>query len=172
MKKKILLTLIALLSIAHYAQAYGFQSGDLYYNITSSTEPYTAEVAYSSANKGLTSVTIPATVTYGGTTYSITSIGRYAFSNCTGLTAITIPNSVTNIDVEAFSGCTSLTSMVIESGNTIYDSRDNCNAIIETATNTLTHGCKTTVIPYSVTSIGSYAFSGCTGLTSITIPIA
>ena len=69
-----------------------------------------------------------------------------------------------------FSGCTGLTSIKVESGNTIYDSRDNCNAIIETATNKLIRGCKNTIIPNSVTSIGDYAFYGCTGLTNITIP--
>ncbi|MBQ1987964.1 MAG: leucine-rich repeat domain-containing protein, partial [Muribaculaceae bacterium] len=58
----------------------------------------------------------------------------------------------------------------VESGNTVYDSRDNCNAIIETSTNTLITGCKNTVIPNSVTSIGYSAFDGCSGLTSITIP--
>ena len=60
--------------------------------------------------------------------------------------------------------------MVVNSGNTIYDSRNNCNAIIETASNTLIAGCKNTVIPNSVTSIGSSAFQGCSGLTSVTIP--
>ena len=60
--------------------------------------------------------------------------------------------------------------MVVENGNTKYDSRNNCNAIIETATNTLISGCKNTIIPNSVTSIGSHAFYRCTGLTSVTIP--
>ena len=83
---------------------------------------------------------------------------------------ITILNSVTSIGYLAFRDCTGLTSIVVESGNTMYDSRNNCNAIIETATNTLIQGCKTTIIPNSVTSIGSSAFYGCTGLTSVTIP--
>ncbi len=60
--------------------------------------------------------------------------------------------------------------MKVESGNTVYDSRDNCNAIIHTTSNELIAGCKNTVIPNSVTSIGESAFEGCTGLTSITIP--
>ena len=110
---------------------------------------------------GLTSVTIP---------NSVTSIGEYAFSECSGLTSIEIPNSVTSIGESAFLDCSGLTSINVESGNTKYDSRNSCNAIIEKATNTLIQGCKTTVIPNSVTSIGDYAFGGCTGLTSVTIP--
>lgn len=98
------------------------------------------------------------------------TICSYAFSGCTGLTSISIPNSVTGIGENVFSGCSGLSSIVVESGNTVYDSRNNCNAIIETATNTLTIGCGTTIIPNSVTSIGYCAFSGCTSLTSITIP--
>ena len=92
-----------------------------------------------------------------------------AFSSCSGLTSITIPNSVTSIGVGAFS-CSGLTSIKVESGNTKYDSRDNCNAIIETASNTLLAGCQNTTIPNSVTSIGDCAFSSCSGLTSIIIP--
>ena len=100
----------------------------------------------------------------------VTSIGNRAFCYCNGLTSITIPNSVTSIGESAFYGCIGLTSIIVESGNTIYDSRDNCNAIIESSTNKLIQGCNTTIIPNSVTSIGSYAFLGCTGLTSVTIP--
>ena len=109
----------------------------------------------------LTSVTIP---------NSVTSIGNYAFYGCSSLTSITIPNSVTSIGYNAFYGCSALTSMVVESGNTTYDSRENCNAIIESSTNTLIVGCQNTVIPNSVTSIGIYAFDNCESLTSITIP--
>ena len=110
---------------------------------------------------GLTSVTIP---------NSVTSIGNGAFSGCSGLTSINIPSSVTSIGSYAFSNCSGLTSVTVENGNTVYDSRDNCNAIIETATNTLLYGCNITIIPNNVTSIGNTAFYNCSGLTSVTIP--
>ena len=79
--------------------------------------------------------------------------------------------AVTSIGSEAFSDCSGLTSIVVEAGNTVYDSRDNCNAIIEKETNTLIQGCKNTKIPAGVTEIGYSAFSGCSGLTSIEIPV-
>ena len=100
----------------------------------------------------------------------VTSIDDRAIRDCSGLTSVTIPSSVTSIGSGAFSGCSGLTSIVVEEGNTVYDSRDNCNAIIRTSDNMLIAGCKNTVIPSSVTSIGGYAFYGCSGLTSLTIP--
>ncbi len=131
----------------------------------------------------LTSVSIP---------NSVTSIGEYAFEDCTELTSVTIPNSVTSIDsyaflycngletiiigsgvtnigTDAFAGCSILTSISVEESNSTFDSRDNCNAIIQTETNILVLGCKNTTIPNSVTSIGEDAFYG-SDLESITIP--
>jgi len=100
---------------------------------------------------------------------NVESIEDEAFMGC-GLTSIYIPNNVTSIGREAFSVCSDLVSMIVDGGNIIYDSRDNCNAIIETATNTLIAGSMNTVIPESVTSIGDYAFCGSSNLTAITIP--
>ena len=101
---------------------------------------------------------------------SVKDIGKSAFYGCSSLTSIAIPNSVTSIGSGAFSGCASITSLTVESGNAYYDSRNNCNAIIETATNTLIAGCQNTVIPNNITSIGSSALSGCSFLSEITIP--
>ena len=243
------LTLVATASL----WAYDFQSGNLHYNITSDT---TVEVT-SGDYYGLISVTIPSTVTYYGTTYSVTSIGDRAFEYCSSLTSITIPNSVTSIGDYAFYGCSSLTSPVynahcfaylptsysgaytipkgieqiaggafyncssltaitipnsvtsigesalmycrsitsisipssvasigsfvlafcdalvaisVDPTNTIYDSRENCNGIVETKTNSLVAGCQTTILPNSLETIKCGAMSCCRNLGSIYIP--
>ena len=101
---------------------------------------------------------------------SVRSIGDYAFVDCSGLTELKLPNSVTSIGESAFVGCSGLEKIMVESGNSRYDSRDNCNSIIDTETNTLIVGCKNSVIPNSVTSIGDYAFEGCSGMTELTLP--
>lgn len=109
----------------------------------------------------LTSVTIPNSVKY---------IGNSAFEECSALTSVAIGNSVNSIEYNAFYGCDNLSSITVDRDNLTYDNRGGCNAIIETATNKLVLGCKATIIPNSVTSIGNWAFSNCHGLTSITIP--
>ena len=110
--------------------------------------------------KNLASVTIPEYVW---------TIGSGAFTDCEKLTSITIPKSVSNLGTNIFGGCTNLASIEVESGNAKYDSRDNCNAIIETASNTLIASCKNTIIPNSVESIGNQAFCG-SEITTVNIP--
>lgn len=101
---------------------------------------------------------------------SVTDIGNFAFGDCTNLKSISIPKSVVNIGRNAFGGCNELENMNVHSKNTIYDSRNNCNAIIETATNKLMSGCQRTIIPNTVTTIGDFAFSSCRNLNAINIP--
>ena len=188
MKKFYFLFLMMLLPLAASADA--VQIEGIYYNLNA--ENQVAQVTRN-PNKYSGEITIPKSVIYEDVTYSVISIGQDAFYFCDGLTSITIPNgvisiesgafhdckgltsitipsTVTSIGYYVFSGCSGLTSIVVEVGNTVYDSRDNCNAIIKTASNTLIRGCETTVIPNNVTSIGRYAFTGCSGLTSVTIP--
>ena len=104
---------------------------------------------------GLTSITIPS---------SGTEIGGWSFW-FTGLTSINIPASVTYIGTNPFGGCAELTEITVESGNTVFDSRNGCNAIIRTSTNELLSGCQNTVIPDDVTRIGDNAFYYCSTLT-------
>lgn len=101
---------------------------------------------------------------------TLKTICERAFNDCKSLTSIVIPSSVNNISDEVFWGCSGLESIVVESGNTVYDSRDNCNAIIESNSNRLIVGCQSTVIPNSVESIMTQSFNGCSSLTSIVIP--
>mgnify|MGYP002626131174 CR=1 FL=1 len=133
---------------------------------------------------GLTDITIPDSVEYvGDATFrdctgltsvtignDVNRIGAYAFYDCKGLVSITLPDSVESIGYCAFARCPGLMNITVVEDNPYYDSRNNCNAIIETETNNLIIGCQNTMIPNSVTSIGNSAFHGCTSLTNITIP--
>ena len=155
-------------------------------SVTYNSKTYSVTTISSEAfwvNEKITSISIPNSVTtigdyafffcYGLTSLtipnSVTTIGTQAFKYCSGLTSLTIPNSVTEIGESAFYGCSGLMSISVAADNPYYDSRNDCNAIIETASNTLIAGCKNTEIPNSVTTIGGGAFGGCSGLTSLTI---
>lgn len=143
----------------------GKNTFDNFTSLNSITIPETVTTIGESAFykcSSLTSITIP--------NNSVTTIGYGAFSGCTSLANITIPNSVTAIENEAFKGCIGLTSIKVDYNNPYFDSRNNCNAIIEKASNTLVAGCKNTVIPENVTTIGVCAFDDYTTLTSIRIP--
>ena len=101
---------------------------------------------------------------------SVTSIGSHAFRSCGALTSITIPSSVTSISENPFFYCPALASITVEAGNTVYSSPEGSNAIIKTEEHKLVSGCKNTVIPEGVTTIGASAFGGCSCLTEIHIP--
>ncbi|MBO7652421.1 MAG: leucine-rich repeat domain-containing protein [Bacteroidales bacterium] len=145
--------------LCNNAFAYDFsavcESGQtLYYNITSNEEPYTVEMTcrYSSSPYYYTfptgELTIPSSVTYNGTTYSVTSIGGNAFRNCSELTSATIPNTITSIGDYAFYLCCELTSVTIPNSITSIGNYAFANCV----------GLSSLTIPDSVTSIGGSAF--------------
>ena len=118
MKKILLLTMMAILALT--ASAYNFMVDGLAYNYLNGPSGSEVQVTYTSNYdnyahnySGLTTANIPASVTYSGKTYSVTSIGDYAFRDCSGLTSVTIPNSVTSIGSWAFYNCSGLTSVTI-----------------------------------------------------------
>lgn len=100
----------------------------------------------------------------------LSSIGDNAFSGCSGLASIVLPKSVISIGDGIFKNCSSLGSIRVKEGNPRFDSRENCNAIIYSATNILKAGCKNTVIPNTVTGISQNAFYGCGFTGRLTIP--
>ena len=163
MNKILLLTLMAILALT--ASAYDFMVNGLAYKYLNGQSGSELQVTYtvygSSSNyRGLTTANIPSSVTYNGTTYSVTSIGDYAFYGCSGLTSATIGNSVTSIGYCAFAYCSGLTSVSIP--NSVTSIGDGAF-----------YGCSglaSVTIPNLVTSIGATAFADCTGLTSVTIP--
>ena len=157
-----LITMVAICMLSLHAMAYDFsytyQGKTLYYNITSDN---TVEVTYhGNINYVSGDVVIPSSVTNNGTTYSVTSIGEWAFNRCSSLTSVAIPNSVTSIGNYAFYECRSLTSVTIPNSVT---------SIGEWAF-TYCRSLTSVTIPNSVTSISGGAFAGCSSLTSVTIP--
>ena len=169
-----------------------YKIGNLYYNLDATNN--TAEVTYKSYNDNnyyypynedwnVTTANIPSSVTYNSVTYSVKSIGDYAFAYCSSLTSVTIPNSVTSIGECAFYKCFSLTSITIPNSVTGigYRAFSDCSSLTSvTIPNSVTSignsafwrcsSLTSVTIPNSVTSIGSYAFSECSSLTSVTIP--
>ena len=134
-----------------------FQVGDLMYKASENSSGVTV---CGLVNEAATEIQIPSQIKYGKYTYEVTSMGEHAFYKCSGLTAITIPNSVTSIGDSAFAWCKGLTSIIIPNSVTSIENR--AFVYCESLTSV--------TIPNSVMSIGNYVFSFCSGLTSITIP--
>ena len=180
--KKFYFLLIALLCSATMAFAYDAEIDGIYYNLDA--ENKIAEVTYGdyyccySGN-----IIIPEKVTYNGAEYSVTSIGGSAFSHCSSLNSVTIPNSVISIGYDAFSYCSSLTSITIPNSVTLIDDEAfaSCsslasvaigNSVTEIGGSAFSHcsSLNSVTIPNSVISIGSSAFSDCSSLNSVIIP--
>lgn len=143
-----------------YALADSFSEG-LEYELNSDGKGYTVTGIGTCKD---TNLIIPSTYN----NLPVTSIRNSAFRGSTNLIGVTIPDSVTIIDDGAFYGCSGLEIIIVESGNTVYRSEGNC--LIETASGKLILGCKNSVIPDGVKSVGEYAFYDCANLTSITVP--
>ncbi len=152
-------------------------------NYDFNAETKQATVIAKSSGKYSGEIVIPESVEYGGTTYSVTSIVDNAFSGCSGLTSVTIPNSVTSIVDNAFSGCSGLTSVTIPicvtnigeaafSGCSVLTSVTIPNSV-KSIGNSAFQNCfslTSVTIGNSVTNIGESTFLGCSSMTSVTIP--
>ena len=170
MKKLLFILVIILLPLAVSARTTKVKIDGINYLIDSSTKTAKVVTWIGLDNKYSGNIVIPPSVTNYGQDYMVTGMGNGVFESCTELTSVTIPYSIASIGEKVFEGCTGLVSIVVEEGNPTYDSRENCNAIIETASNRLLYGCQSTVIPNTVTTIGSLAFLGYNGPISIVIP--
>ena len=159
MNKILSLLFVALLPIV--ASAYDAKIDGIYYLFSGdkATVTFQKHQNYTYMSDYTGEVVIPESVAYNGKTYSVTSIGNYAFADCSSLTSITIPSSVTSIGFEAFLGCSGLTSITIP--NSVTSIRHfafwGCS------------GLTSVTIPNSVTSIGDGAFYNCSSLTSVHI---
>lgn len=115
-------------------------------------------------------INIPNIVKGNHKNYNVCRILPYAFHANNNVTSVTINSGINYIGTYAFGDCNNLSQIKIETENTNYDSRDNCNAIVETRTNKLIQGCKSTVIPTSIESIGDSAFYRLSSLNNLIIP--
>jgi len=157
---KLRILLISLLATMSWqVWAYDFEVDGIFYNYLSKSGSG-VEVTYESKDKNYSGdVTIPSSVTYSGTEYTVYDIGDYAFQNCDELTSVTLPKTVTSIGAYAFQKCTGLTSITMPSVRTIDEyAFESCSSLT------------TISLSSNLTSIGECAFSSCTGLTSVSIP--
>lgn len=162
--RRMLLASLFLLVLPAVAWADDFEVGGIFYGINDDGKSVTVKPA---PEKYSGDIVIPSTVAHEGKTYGVTSIGNMVFALCDALTSISLPEGLTSIGEAAFGGCTSLASMTVSADNPVYSSREGCNAVIETETNTLIAGCRNTVIPSSVTGIGDHVFADCSSLTTV-----
>ena len=174
---------IALISFSEESEAATINVTQGNFNYSLDDVTFSASVL-GPVSTSIVTANIPSTISYGGQTYTIHSIGNrafqqctnltsitipegvkvlydYAFNLCTGLTSVTLPSTITTMGTNAFGGCTSMTSLIISEGVTTISTTSafsNCT------------GLTSVTLPSTLKTIGSYMFSGCKALTSITIP--
>ncbi|MBP3689373.1 MAG: leucine-rich repeat domain-containing protein [Bacteroidaceae bacterium] len=177
-------TTILFLAFTTLTWAYDFAVDGIYYNKNSdgTSVTVTYETSWDRGYSG--SVVIPSTVTYDSKTYNVTSIGSFAFSGCSGLTSVTIPESITSIGEDAFKGTAWYNNQpdgLVYAGKVAYKYKgtmpSGTEIVIKDGTLGIAYyafkncsGLKSVTIPESVTSIDFGTFEGCSGLTSVTIP--